>query len=387
MTNYCPVAGVGAISAAGKSAQAGYINILSGKSFLSPLSLFEWSRETPPLVGEVQGFQKERNFSRTEALAIAAISEAIDGFNLSKLRVGLTVATTVGGVDQTEEEYYSKDDENSSMESGRYKRHEAGALSGFLAKHFNVDGFHTVSTACSSGIHAIGMARRLLEMDEYDAVISVGTDALLKLTLNGFDSLLLVDPAGPHPFDKDRLGIALGEAAGAVLLISEEVCKERDITPVGYISGWGASADAYHMTAPEPNGEGANTAVTDALADAEIDNEEVDWIITHGTSTIDNDLAEVKALKRIFKNTVPPFTSFKGSIGHTLAASGSVEVVYAIEAMKNSQIPPTLGFKTIDPELGLAPARAQKCKIKTVLKIALGFGGNNGALVISGEKK
>jgi 3-oxoacyl-[acyl-carrier-protein] synthase II len=386
MSFYCPVIGVGAISAAGSSVSTGYENVLKSKSFLTPLSILDWSRDEIPLVGEIKDFQQNCCYSRTEALAVTAIEEAILDINLNGLKVGLTVATTVGGVDRSEKEYLSERAGNEPTSQDRYSRHEAGALSGFLAKIFNLDGFHTVSTACSSGIHGIGMARRLIELGEYDAVIAVGTDALLKLTLNGFDSLLLIDPKGPHPFDADRIGISIGEAAGAVLLASKDATKKLNKNPIAYISGWGASADAHHMTAPHPNGDGAKRAITEAFEDANISASDIDWILTHGTSTIDNDLAEVRALKSIFNGKIAPFTSLKGYIGHTLAASGSVEVAYAIEALKSGKIPDTVGFKKIDPEIGVEPSSARKIDMKNILKTAFGFGGNNGALIISGDE-
>ncbi len=387
MAYSCPVVGTGAISSAGKGAENGYRNILKGESFLSPLSLFKWNSGEKPLVGEISDFDKSSSYSRTEALATNAVEEAIADIDLSALKVGIIVATTIGGVDQLEKEYHSTGAESAAAGKDRYVRNEAGALSGFLAKKFNCNGFHTVSSACSSGLHAIGMARRLIETKQYDAVITVGSDALLKLTLNGFNSLLLIDPKGPHPFDADRLGISIGEAAGAVLLMSNEAAEKRAENPLCYITGWGATADAFHITAPHPDGDGAKRAITEALEDSGIKADDIDWILTHGTSTIDNDRAEIEALKSVFNDKLPPFTSIKGSIGHTLSASGSVEIVYAIEAIKAGEIPPTLGFTKIDPEIGVAPAKAGKLKLNTVLKTAFGFGGNNGALIISGEKK
>ncbi len=384
MSFFCPVIGIGAISSAGSGSSQGYRNILSGESFHTPLSLFEWKDDKKPLVGEILNLDQETDQSRTTTLATIAIEEAIEGINLSGLRVGLTVATTVGNIDRVEKELFS-DSSKSSKLRGDYLQYQMGALTDVLAKKFEVDGFHTVSTACSSGIHAIGMARRLIELDQYDAVISVGADSLVKLTLNGFDSLLLIDPNGSRPFDRDRVGRSIGEAAGALLLMSEEASEKLRTKPICYISGWGASADAYHMTAPHPEGDGAKRAILEALEDAEINPEEIDWVLTHGTSTIDNDLSEINAMKSVF-NTIPPFTSIKGAIGHTLAASGSVETVYAIEAIKSGEIPATYGFRNIDPDIGIAPAPNRKLPIKTVLKTAFGFGGNNGAVVISGEK-
>ena len=373
------IIGVGALSAAGIGAKIGWENLRKGRTFLTPHTLFDTGLTTTPVTGSVDSFSNDTFFSRTEALAVAAIDEALTGLDLSGKRVGLVVGTTVGGLDHSEQ-FYKELKANPTLISQapkEFARHEPGALSGFLAKKYNCSGFHTLSTACSSGLHAIGLGHRFIENNTYDVVIALGVDALSFLTIRGFDSLLLVDYEGTKPFDKNRIGISLGEGAGAVILTNDSI-----FTPLAQVEGWGASADAYHMTAPHPEGDGATKAINDALSETELNADAIDFIIAHGTGTPDNDASETNTFKRCF-STVPPFTSLKGAIGHTLAASGALEVVYGIQSLNEQILLPTVNHTTPDPQLLSPITTATKIKATRFLKTAFGFGGNNGALIVS----
>ncbi len=379
-----PVISTGAISAAGSTVSAAWERIQRGESALSPLTLFNAQTDNVPLVGEVCFPIPEECFCRTEALALIAAEEALKGIDISGLRLGITLATTVGGLDHSEHFYEALIDNPAliSRAPEEFSRHEPAALTGFLAKRFNAAGCHTLSTACSTAIHGIGMGAEMIRSGMYDLVLAVGTDALSLLTFRGFDSLLLIDYEGTRPFDKNRIGISLGEAAGAVLMASPETAANLNKPAKAYISGWGASADAYHMTAPHPEGAGALKAAETALLKAGISSSDIDWISAHGTGTPDNDKTELKAMKQLF-DKLPPFSSLKGIIGHTLAASGAVETVYAIEAIKDQYIPGSVGFSTEDPEINASPSAGKKASVDHILKNSFGFGGNNGSLVIS----
>ena len=248
------VIGTGAVSAAGVGVSEGFKNLSTQKTFLTAHTLFELGLERTPVTGQVPSITKGAFFSRTEALCVAAIDEALQGISLEGKRVGLVVGTTVGGLDHSEQFYalLKKDASLMAQAPAEFARHEPGALSGFLAQKYGCVGFHTLSTACSSGLHAIGLGHRFVENGTYDIVIAVGVDALSLLTIRGFDSLLLVDYEGTKPFDAQRIGISLGEGAGALILTAEK--SENSLAEV---TGWGSSADAYHMTAPHPQGEGA----------------------------------------------------------------------------------------------------------------------------------
>ena len=264
--------------------------------------------------------------------------------------------------------------------------HEPTALSSYLASNLNASGFHTISTACSTGLHAIGMAKRLIEQNRYDLCLAVGVDALSLLTLRGFASLMLIDFTGCKPFDKRRVGISLGEGAGALLLGSDKAVEQLNITPVAAVSGWGASADCHHMTAPHPEGDGAIRATAAALKEACVDPSDISMIAAHGTGTPDNDISEIKAMRALF-DPMPPFCSMKGTLGHTLAASGALEAVFAVCALNDNRVPATAGFEVPDEAVGAEPSPGEEKELRHILKNSFGFGGNNATVVISKWKE
>jgi 3-oxoacyl-(acyl-carrier-protein) synthase len=228
------------------------------------------------------------------------------------------------------------------------------------------------------------MAKRLIERDIYDICLAIGSDALSILTVRGFASLMLIDYDGCKPFDRRRVGISLGEGAGALLLASPDAASKLGRVPVAYVAGWGASADCHHMTAPHPDGLGARQAVQNALDEAGIEPCRISFIAAHGTATPDNDNAEIKAMRSLF-GTLPPFCSMKRTLGHTLAASGALEAVFSVKAMLHGVIPPTAGYEQQDDAINAAPSAKTHTDVKFVLKNSFGFGGNNAAVVFSGK--
>jgi 3-oxoacyl-[acyl-carrier-protein] synthase-1 len=290
----------------------------------------------------------------------------------------------VGGIPSTERAYekFRNNPECINDLLPDFAIHEPTALSGAICRYVHGSGFHTVSTACSTSLHIIGMAKRFIERDHFDALLVVGVDALSILTIRGFASLTLLDPCGCRPFDKRRAGISIGEAAAAMFVTSDEVISRYGLKKEAQICGWGASADCYHMTAPHPQGEGARNAIIAALKEAFTDPEEISFVATHGTGTPDNDKAEILAMRSIF-SSLPPFCSMKRTLGHTLAASGILESVFAIKALNNGIIPPTAGFEEADEQIEAVPSEMQRCALKTVLKNSFGFGGNNASVIFS----
>jgi 3-oxoacyl-(acyl-carrier-protein) synthase len=260
--------------------------------------------------------------------------------------------------------------------------HEPTAVAGAIAQAVGAVGFHTLSTACSTGLHAIGLAKRLIESGAYDACLAIGSDALSQLTVRGFASLMLIDFSGCKPFDRRRVGICLGEGAGALLLAAPQAAAKIGLPPLAMVSGWGASADGYHMTAPHPQGEGARRAVTSALSDAGLSPDAISAIATHGTATPDNDVAEIAAMAAIFSK-LPPFCSMKRSLGHTLAASGTLEAVFAIKALRAGIMPATGGHAEADEKIGHSPSVKHPLATRHILKNSFGFGGNNAAVIFS----
>lgn len=384
-----PVINMGAVSAAGRGVDNGYRTITKGKRCLTPFSLWPGKLKKIPLIGEVKedflGDPWSSLPNRSTQLALLASQEAITAIGeYTNLRLGLVLATSVAGMTQSEL-YYRELRNNQTFAQNatrELKFHEPTAISGLLASLINAQGFHTISTACSSSLHALGLAKRLVERDRYDICLAVGVDALSLLTVHGFISLMLIDHSGCKPFDRQRIGTSLGEGAGALLLANKLTVQRLKIRPLAYISGWGASADGYHMSAPHPQGLGAQKAMQLALKEAKLEPDKISMVTAHGTATPDNDIAEVKALKSIF-TPLPPFCSLKGIFGHTLAASGILETIYAICALRKDSIPSTPGFTTPDENLGATPSPGGKQSINHILKNSFGFGGNNASVIIS----
>jgi 3-oxoacyl-[acyl-carrier-protein] synthase-1 len=383
-----PVIGVGAISSLGSTAKQGFGAIAQARDGISPLRLFDSGLKTPPLCAQVHTIPGSDNApNRTAALALCAAQESRAPIeNRDGLSLGIVVATTVAGMARSELFYKQlRLDPGYIENAGRELAfHEPAALSGFLCGALNAQGFYTLSTACSTGLHAVGMAKRLVETGAFDLCVAIGADALSLLTIRGFSSLMLIDPSGCKPFDAGRAGISLGEGAGALCLASQKALRVTGVKPLAFASGWGASADCYHMTAPHPDGAGAVLAVRAALKEAGCLPADIDLIATHGTATPDNDFAEINAMRAVFGN-LPLFCSMKRSIGHTLAASGALEAVYSVCALQKGIVPPTAGFGQLDDKINATPALFQRKELRHILKNSFGFGGNNAVVVLSRE--
>jgi 3-oxoacyl-[acyl-carrier-protein] synthase-1 len=383
------IIGMGALSSAGAGAAAGFAAVCGGRDGLSKLDAFESGLKTVPLCSCIRDVPGEKAApNRTAALALCAAREALAPLlDRHGLTLAIVSATTVAGMTRSERFYerLRKDPAAVTEAARELAYHEPSALSGFLCEALGARMFYSLSTACSTGLHAVGMAKRLIERGGCDLCLAVGADALSLLTLRGFSSLMLIDPSGCKPFDKTRAGISLGEGAGALLLASDKAVARTRARPLAYVNGWGASADCHHMTAPHPTGEGARRCVLAALLEANLRPADIDLIATHGTATPDNDNAEIAAMRSVF-GVVPPFCSMKRTLGHTLAASGILEAVFAVCAMRSGRIPPTAGFERLDEAIGCAPSEYRETPVKNVLKNAFGFGGNNAAAVFSRER-
>jgi 3-oxoacyl-(acyl-carrier-protein) synthase len=239
----------------------------------------------------------------------------------------------------------------------------------------------TISTACSSSAEAIAVAARWLRAGRAERMVAGGCDLLSRHTLNGFASLLAVDPAGCRPFSTDRAGMSLGEAAAFLILEPRAAAESRGAQILALLAGAGNSCDAHHATAPDPDGRGAEQAMRAALAEAAIEPAAVDAINAHGTGTLENDRAEGRAIRRLF-GPVPPLTSStKGIFGHPLGAAGAVEAVVSILALLDQQLPGTCGLGELDPACEIEPLRAPRDHaVRAVLSNSFAFGGNNTAL-------
>jgi 3-oxoacyl-(acyl-carrier-protein) synthase len=209
-------------------------------------------------------------------------------------------------------------------------------------------------------------------------------DSFSRLTLNGFGSLLLIDPEGCKPFDAHRKGISLGEGAAVLVLESEESAKKRGAKILARLSGWANTCDAYHATAPSPDGDGIARAIHSALERASLDKKDVHYVNAHGTATPENDKAESAALRGVFGELIPPVSSVKRLFGHTFAAAGAIEAVVCVLALQNQALPPNMGLNEVDPQCPVPVQRHGESKaLSHVMSLSLGFGGNNNCLILS----
>ena len=393
MTSRCPVVtGLGIVTAAGLGVDEVWRAIASNTSGLKPLSLFQSPRYGPVPVGEIQhdlvALGAPLRGSRSDQLGWLAAREAVADaritFQNSADRAGVLLGASVGGSFNSER-FLTALIKRGKMLPRPTRYHECVSTVDLIADDFGLFGpSMAVATACSSGALAIAMAAELIQSGEADVMLAGGADSLSRMTWGGFHSLLLVDAAGCRPFDATRAGMSLGEGAAVLVLEAEETALKRGAKILARLTGWGASCDAHHATAPHPEGAGALAAMQSALRRAGLEASAIDYVNAHGTGTRENDLAEAKALKTLFGDRVPPFSSTKRFFGHALAASGAIEAVVCIEALRHQQLPPSPGFSAPDPAIGLAPVTELKSAPLThVMSNSFGFGGNNAVLIFS----
>ncbi|MCX5694847.1 MAG: beta-ketoacyl-[acyl-carrier-protein] synthase family protein [Candidatus Omnitrophica bacterium] len=288
----------------------------------------------------------------------------------------LILATTVGEIDLLEKAVIKQ--LGSSKDS---------KLTNFLKKVIHLiktkEKGIIVSCACASSSTALAEAARIIESGQKDCILVVAADAVSEFVFSGFSSLMALDKDTAKPFDKNRSGLSLGEAAGFILLMSQARAKKERRNTLAQIAGWGLSCDANHMTGPSRNGEGLSQAITSALKKANVLLNQIGCISSHGTGTLYNDSMELSAFKNIFKNKPIPVYSIKGGTGHTLGAAGLIETIVALKVQQTKIIPSTVGLKDIDEQaLGWVSPLAKKLKKQIVMLNNCGFGGVNAVLIL-----
>ncbi len=329
------------------------------------------------------------NTSRTALLSMVAAREALNDAAISdfeSLRTGFVSANTVGGMDKSEDFFVDFLADNNKGKLRNIFDHECGSKTEIVADKLGItDYMTTISTACSSSANAIFYGARLIKNDLLDIVIAGGTDALTKFTLNGFNTLMILDKQFCKPFDEHREGLNLGEGAGYLVLVSEKVAQTLTNPVYCKLRGYNNSNDAYHQTASSPDGTGSYLAMKGALEKSGLNPSDIDYINLHGTGTPNNDSAEGTAVKRLFDPHYPPMSSTKSFTGHTLGASGGVEAVFSVLAIKHGIIYPNLRFETQMSELPFKPeTKFQKGQhINNVMSNSFGFGGNCTSLIFS----
>lgn len=392
------VTGIGIISAIGNNVAetlASFNNLESGIGTLEhinsrhkteiPVAEVKASNEE---LTEMAGFSADYKNTRTALLGIIAAKEAVKSAGITDIRefpTGLISATSVGGMGMTENLWLDYLDTNKSGDWLRYiESHECGDSTEAIADSIGVKDFlSTISTACSSSANSIMLGARLIKQGILDRVIVGGTDCLSKFTINGFNTLMILDRENCKPFDGERKGLNLGEGAGFIVIESEKAAKGKEI--LCELSGYGNANDAYHQTASSPEGAGAFLAMEKAFKVSGLKPADIDYINAHGTGTEINDLSEGTALDKMFDKKVPMISSTKAFTGHTLGACGGIEAVFSVLAIKYNMVYPTLNYVNQMPEVSFTPVTRliKDQKINNVLSNSFGFGGNTSALIFS----
>lgn len=388
------VTGMGIITAIGNDLAENLDALKNGRAGLGKTRFLDTIHQFP--VGEVPLSNKElaqkayalATLPRTALLSIIAAREAFLEFGekVKGYRTALISANTVGGMDLTEREYSAlSGDEKVDPRNLIY--HECGSITELTAEALGIEGCwtSTISTACSSSANSIMLGAKLIEQGKMDVVIAGGADSLSKFTLNGFNSLMILDKELCQPFDEHRRGLNLGEGAAYLVLMSEKVIRDIKADKLAVISGYANANDAHHQTASSPEGIGNQLAMRGALQQAGIAASDIDHINLHGTGTDNNDSSEGIAIEKVFGiNAVPEASSTKCYTGHTLGAAGAVEAVFSVLAIREQRTWAHLRLQRPIPEHNWTPSPDSVIKpVRHVLSNSFGFGGNCSALVIS----
>ena len=400
------VTGMGIISPLGIGVEENWSAIINGKSGIGPITRFDTGSFPVRFAGEVAGFDAERYMGHKEVkkmdrfihFAVAASDYALkdSGYKITEKnaeRVGVQVGVGLGGLPAIEK-YHDIYKERGVRKISPFfiPMVIANLASGQVSIHSGAKGPNTcVVTACATGTHSIGDAARLIQYGDADVMIAGGTESVITpLCVGGFHAAKALstrneDPEGAsRPFDKNRDGFVIGEGCGVVVLEEYEAAKRRGAKVYGEIIGYALNGDAYHITSTSPNGEGAARCMKLALKNAGINNNEVQYINAHGTST-GADSTESQSIKSTFGHHAYDLSisSTKSMTGHLLGAAGGVEAIYTLLAISRGILPPTINYNTPDPECDLdyIPNQAREVKITTAISNSFGFGGTNAVLV------
>jgi 3-oxoacyl-[acyl-carrier-protein] synthase II len=403
------VTGLGLVLPNGIGVEEAWRNTCEGRSGIGPITRFDTSQFETKIAGEVKGFNPEDYVGRKEVrrmdlfiqYAVAASKLAVEdsGLEIDEAisdRVGVIIGTGLGGL-PTLEEYHTV-----LLEKGPNRitpffipKLIANMASGHVAMHFKARGPNTcVVTACATGAHCIGDAFRAILYGDADAIITGGTEAnITPLCVGGFNVMKALSTRNGEPekaskpFDRERDGFVISEGAGVIILEELGFALGRGARIYAEIIGYGFNGDAYHITAPSPNGEGAAKCMSFALADAGISPDQIDHINAHGTSTQLNDLSETIAMKTVFSEHAYkiPISATKSMTGHLLGAAGSAEAIFSILALRDGIIPPTINLENPDPQCDLdyVPQKSREQAINIAMSNSFGFGGTNAVLIFS----
>jgi 3-oxoacyl-[acyl-carrier-protein] synthase II len=402
------ITGVGAVTPVGNSAEEFWAALIQGKSGIGPITRFDASALPTKIAGELKGFDPLRYMDKKDdrkfdpflkyALACAAMAVEDAGLNVERVdrtRFGVLVGSGIGGITTLLESHKTLLEKGPDRVSPFFiPMLIVNMASGLISMRFGAKGPNSsIVTACATGNHAIGDAMKIIQRNDADVMIAGGSEAIiLPLTFAGFCQMKAMstrndDPArASRPFDATRDGFVCGEGGGLLVLESLDHALGRDARIYAEVVGYGMTGDAYHMTAPDPEADGAARAMTLAMKDAEVEPSAVGYINAHGTSTPYNDKSETMAIKRVFGEHARKLavSSTKSMTGHLIGAAGGIEAIATALAIHHGILPPTINYETPDPDCDLdyVPNQARKQDVEVALSNAFGFGGTNATIVL-----
>ena len=401
------ITGLGALAPNGNTVPQYWDSLINGKSGIGYITAFDTENLSVKIAGELSDFEPENHFDRKELRKLdpftiyhivsssEAISQAKLVDNVDLDRVGVMIGSGVGGIQTLEDQCEVYNSRGQRRVSPFFvPRMIANIAAGNLAIKYGFKGPNqTIISACASGTDAIGLAARAIQYGDADVMVTGGTEASVTgLTISGFANIKALstrneDPeSASRPFDSERDGFVLGEGSATIILEELSHARKRGVEILGELAGYGSTDDAFHITQPSEGGKGAIRAMKNAIQDANLSTQDIDYINAHGTSTPFNDKTESAAISSLFKETAEKLkvSSTKSMVGHALGASGALEAIACIMAIQNDIVPPTINYTTPDPEctLDYVPNESQQLTVNAALSNSFGFGGHNGVIAI-----
>jgi 3-oxoacyl-[acyl-carrier-protein] synthase II len=401
------VTGMGTINSLAHNVNETWEKVINGVSGVGPITLFDASEWNVKIASEVKNFdpvlymdfKEARRRDRFEQLAVAAVKETIQSAGLeingdTTHHIGVIVSSAIGGLGSVQENIYTLKDQGFRRVSPfAIPMMMPNGAAGMISIDHGIRGpSFSVASACASGTDGIGVAWMMLRSGMIDVAITGGSEAtIVPVGVGAFDRAMAITRSSdwmtkPKPFDKNRDGLVMGEGAALLVLETESHAKTRGANILAEMAGWSSNNDGYHITAPREDGSGGGMAIRKALEIAQVNLDEVDYINAHGTATVLNDTAETAAVKYVFGERAYqiPISSTKSMTGHMMGATGALEVIFLVQAIREGILPPTIHYETPDPscDLDYIPNHAREKKIKTAISNAFGFGGHNAVIVV-----
>ncbi len=400
------ITGYGTVNPCGNNIEEYWDSLSNSKSGITPITDFDVSKYTTRFGGSVHNFQPELYLDKKEArrcskFILFGYAAAVEALKMSRLdveadgeNIGVEIGSGIGGIDVLEKmtvELHTKGP--SRVSPFTVPMMIIDMVSGFISIKTGAKGHNASSvSACASANHAMGNAFRLIQNGKANAIITGGAEsALCPIGLASFCAAKSLSQdndnvtSASKPFDLNRSGFVMGEGAGILIFEELEYAKARGATILGEVIGFGSTGDAFHITAPAPEGEGASRAIKEAIKDAQINPNEIDYVNAHGTSTLKNDVNETKAIKSALGDHAykTKISSTKSMTGHLLGAAAGIEMIASLLAIKYNKVPPTINYTTPDPECDLdyVPNKMQDAKVDVIMSNSLGFGGHNAVIL------